>query len=1772
MGKRFFVLFLSLCVMLFAVSGAVGNDWETETTANGGTYTLTYDFDGDDIEEIDEDYDAVAGHNFRVRYRLPALVLTAGFDFVHNTNDDYDADGEFTLSQDKCTFAWDIKGTTFSTDLISSDLFFTFDKDDSGDLVVLSGLLPDSDDTYTISFDLVATISAIDVTGVTLSDNATSNSNYLKQITGNVAGTSFDSEITIIVGKDEDKASRVLSGASFDTYVKAAEGVKLNVVSSDYAVTVSVPATPEETPLGTEYVYNLFIASEDEQPQLPAWLYIKDMKTATVDDETQIVSLDIALSPDVKAAKGEKGRVFITISDLEYNTFTVCWNVAYDPDKEEPRPFGVSGSEEVNFTFTEPSTSQSQDITYTGSAPVRYQASGDIAGFTGDMLAVTSTDTDEFTGNGTITVTVTIPATVDPSITYTGSLIFFDALGNSDDIACNVTIDITGGDDTELELELSTDTMEIMPGNSESVTATANKPVASWEVSADEDVFSYTIESTDISADITITVLDNAEDGEYKDGEYTVTITATDMYGNEASEDIAVTVFSDGADYYIALDPKENPYEIAQGASTIVLISNRGRASGDITWDISDAPVGLTYGPVVSDDHGVNFEIRVDSDATTGLKDTITVTATDEAGNSGTATITVTVTSSGGGTPDPGDDISEDLKEAITELFGEEESSHIARLKPEDLTAPSDTASIIAEYEDTGETVILILPEIPASAITESGVYVYDVNFADLQASVDNGALNYGDPLFVHARPQGDAEDEAKLLNDAGEVIEVMPAADGGVNVAAYLVSGVTYSPVITAKVGGGDDTELEIELSTNTMELKPGESDGVIATANKPVSWDVSADLKVFSYEWEYRDISADITVTARASAEDGEYPVTITATDAAGNKVSEDVTVTVTSGGESGYSVVLDPKESSITIAQGSSDSVTIANTGTPSGDVTWISSSAPMGLTISFTASSDTSATVKISADATAATGNKDISIIATDAAGNSDDAIITVTVTGGEPVYSVTLSPKTNPLTMRQDSFSTVTISNTSTPSGKVTWTSSSAPEGLTVAITTSDNASATVRVTVDSDATTGAKDPITITATDEAGNTDSATITVTVTGSGPSPDPGDDDDISETLKEAITELFGDKASNVARLSSEGLTTPSDTASIIAEYEDTGETVILILPEIPASAITESGVYVYDVNFADLQASVDNGALNYGDPLFVHARPQTTADDKATLLNDNGEEIEVMPTTDGGVHVAAYLEAGITYSPVITAEVGGSDETELELTLSGATMTLTPGESKVVTATANKSVASWEVSADEDISFTIASTDVSADITLTAGDDASGEYTVTITATDSDGNEASKDVTVTVSSSTTEYSVELTPEDTPLTIRQGSANSATIRNTGAPSGSVTWTLSSAPSGLAVEITASSDTSATVRVAVDSTATTGARDPITITATDEAGNSGTATITVTVASSSSTGSVTLTPRANPLTIAQGNSGSVTISNVGSPSGSVTWTHSSAPTGLAVEITTSDNYSATVRVTVDSTATAGVKDSITITATDEGGNTDSATITVTVTESGGGDDTDSKQDYLDNNSGAEAKTTDEEVFEAIKDAVKQFFSDVNAAVGRLLDTAIGASQKVTSELQAEYADTNETPVAALNTVAVSENGIFVFAIDYSELLEAVTARLLSVGDPLYVHMRPDDTDTTSGGSVSAAAEDDLGVLIDDDGNEIKVMPETNNGINIAAYLEAGTTYYPVITTASGDSKLGPSGAGCNGGFGSLFGLLGLAFTASALYLRKRS
>ena len=90
---------------------------------------------------------------------------------------------------------------------------------------------------------------------------------------------------------------------------------------------------------------------------------------------------------------------------------------------------------------------------------------------------------------------------------------------------------------------------------------------------------------------------------------------------------------------------------------------------------------------------------------------------------------------------------------------------------------------------------------------------------------------------------------------------------------------------------------------------------------------------------------------------------------------------------------------------------------------------------------------------------------------------------------------------------------------------------------------------------------------------------------------------------------------------------------------------------------------------------------------------------------------------------------------------------------------------------------------------------------------------------------------------------------------------------------------------------------------------------------------------------------------------------------------------------------------------------------------------------------------------------------------------------------------------------------------------------------------------------------------------NVEAAATNTTLMLFDDEGTVITEMPSEDKGINFAVQLSPGASSYAALATdtptTSGD--IPPSGAGCNGGFGALTGVLAMAFTGSAVLIRRK-
>ncbi|MDY6434278.1 MAG: hypothetical protein SPK84_07075 [Synergistales bacterium] len=558
---------------------------------------------------------------------------------------------------------------------------------------------------------------------------------------------------------------------------------------------------------------------------------------------------------------------------------------------------------------------------------------------------------------------------------------------------------------------------------------------------------------------------------------------------------------------------------------------------------------------------------------------------------------------------------------------------------------------------------------------------------------------------------------------------------------------------------------------------------------------------------------------------------------------------------------------------------------------------------------------------------------------------------------------------------------------------------------------------------------------------------------------------------------------------------------------------------------------------------------------------------------------------IPEATSSVSTAAVTSATYDGDLVFWGSQGSSFDVSVTITVNTNTLSITAdtasfsleaGASKDITLSADATVLSWKVgSTSSDITAEIiASNDTSATVRVTAGESATaGTRTITINATGENNISGSVTLTVTV----TESVFTITADKTALELEAGDYDTVTVT---AKNGTVvSWDVE-ADDGITCDITESNESSADIEITVDDDTEDG-EYIATVTAEDEDGNTAEVSITVTVTSVSGDAySVTLTASSTAVTLPTGGSRDITLTAGGTHSGDLTWTHSAAPTGLVVNVYNTSNTSATARIGVYTTATAGTKSPITVTATDKAGNSASVSIIVTVTSN---TSTDVQQDYINNHSSATPIAVSESVFNAISNTVSTFFRSlgINVSVASLPTSAFSSTTKTVADsaIRAEYAGTDEIPILAFPEIlasAITESKVYMFAVDYAQLKAAVDAGLLNYSDPIFIHMRPQ---TSSTGSINASATADAdSALFDNNGNEIIKMPNSDNGINIAAYLEANTAYSPVITAVaassdviSSDSKLGPANVGCNGGFGSLFGLLGMAFTASALYLRKR-
>ena len=151
------------------------------------------------------------------------------------------------------------------------------------------------------------------------------------------------------------------------------------------------------------------------------------------------------------------------------------------------------------------------------------------------------------------------------------------------------------------------------------------------------------------------------------------------------------------------------------------------------------------------------------------------------------------------------------------------------------------------------------------------------------------------------------------------------------------------------------------------------------------------------------------------------------------------------------------------------------------------------------------------------------------------------------------------------------------------------------------------------------------------------------------------------------------------------------------------------------------------------------------------------------------------------------------------------------------------------------------------------------------------------------------------------------------------------------------------------------------------------------------------------------------------------------------------------------------------------------------------------------------------------------------------------------------------GGSRGVSSLLlreRVEISEAHEIIAAVLPSVSVNISGVYTF-----ESVDAFAGVMLSSDVPAgYTLMWHPFTRNVSGSSAEGADDDsDLATFYDTYGDITETVP-ANHIVNISAYLEAGKTYYPVVSVAD---KSTPGISSSSGGCESGLSVLSLMFCA---------
>jgi hypothetical protein len=805
------------------------------------------------------------------------------------------------------------------------------------------------------------------------------------------------------------------------------------------------------------------------------------------------------------------------------------------------------------------------------------------------------------------------------------------------------------------------------------------------------------------------------------------------------------------------------------------------------------------------------------------------------------------------------------------------------------------------------------------------------------------------------------------------------------------------------------------LSASPNTLNIIQGSNGTSTITVNPISGFTGSVALSVVStlpsgvtasFSPASTKTTSTLTLTANTSATTGPATVTVQGTSGA---LTQTTTISLTVNPPQSFT--LSPSPSSVSVAQGSSNTSTISVTdvGGFTGSVTMsVTSTLPSGVTAAFSPNPTTgSSTLTLTASATATTGGPTTVTIQGTSGALTETATLSLTVTAA-PSFTLSAAPTSVTVAQGNSGTSTITVNPFNGFTGSVNLSvTSTLPTGVTAGFSPNPTTtgSSTLTLTASATATIGGPTTVTIQGTSGA-LTKTTTVSLTVTAPpnfslSPSPNSltiAQGSNGTSTITVSPTNGFTGSVSlsvtstlpsGVTASFSPNPTTNTSTLTLTASASATTGGPVTVTIQGTSSALTHTTTLSLTVtpppNFS-LSASPNTLSVGQGSngtstitvnptngftgsvtmsvtstlPTGVTASfsPNPTATTSTLTLTASptattgGPVTVTVQGTSGALTQTTTISLTVTAAPAFTLSASPNTLSIVQGSNGTSTITVTPTNG--FTGSVNLSVAST-LPTGVTASFSPNPTTTTSTLTLTATASATtgGPVTVTI-----QGTSGALTQTTTLSLTVTaapNFSLSASPNT--LTIVQGNNGTSTITVnptngfTGNVNLSVTSTL---PTGVTASFSPNpTTTTSTLTLTASASATTGG--PVTVTIQGTSGaltQTTTLSLTVTAAPNFS-----LSAAPGTVSVAQGssNTSTITVTDVGGFNGNVNLAVTSTlPSGVTASFSPNPTATtSTLTLTATASATTGGPTTVTIQGT-SGALTQTTTLSLTVTAAG--------------------------------------------------------------------------------------------------------------------------------------------------------------------------------------------------------------------------